>query len=59
MLATQVEYRGKGIATKLVDKAIGAMDERKAEEVCASQMRGIQSCPSLLKIFFSFLFVVV
>ena len=34
MLAVREEYRGKGIATKLVRMAIDAMIARDAEEVC-------------------------
>lgn len=34
MLAVKEEYRGKGIATKLVRMAIDAMIERDADEVC-------------------------
>ena len=33
MLAVKKEYRGKGIATKLVKKAIDIMIERDADEV--------------------------
>ena len=33
MLAVREEYRGQGIATKLVRQAIDAMIERDAEEV--------------------------
>lgn len=38
MLAVKEEYRGKGIATKLVRMAIDAMVEREADEVCSSPM---------------------
>lgn len=34
MLAVREEYRGQGIATKLVRMAIDAMTERDADEVC-------------------------
>ena len=34
MLAVREEYRGRGIATKLVRMAIDAMIERDADEVC-------------------------
>jgi len=34
MLAVKEEYRGKGVATKLVRMAIDAMIERDADEVC-------------------------
>jgi GNAT superfamily N-acetyltransferase len=34
MLAVREEYRGRGIATKLVRMAIDAMIERNADEVC-------------------------
>lgn len=34
MLAVREEYRGKGIATRLVRMAIDAMIERDADEVC-------------------------
>ncbi|RMZ76567.1 hypothetical protein DV737_g4779, partial [Chaetothyriales sp. CBS 132003] len=33
MLATRQEYRGRGIATTLVSKAIGLMSEREADEI--------------------------
>lgn len=36
MLAVREEYRGRGIATKLVRMAIDAMIERNADEVCVS-----------------------
>lgn len=36
MLAVREEYRGKGIATKLVCMAIDAMIARDADEVCYS-----------------------
>lgn len=36
MLAVVEEYRGKGIATKLVKMAIEAMKARDADEVCTS-----------------------
>ena len=35
MLAVREEYRGKGIATRLVRMSIDAMIERDADEVCA------------------------
>jgi ribosomal protein S18 acetylase RimI-like enzyme len=35
MLAVRVEWRGRGIATKLVRRALDAMIERDAEEVCS------------------------
>lgn len=34
MLAVREEYRGKGIATRLVRMSIDAMIEREADEVC-------------------------
>lgn len=34
MLATVEQFRGRGIATKLVCMAIDAMKEREADEVC-------------------------
>lgn len=34
MLAVKEDYRGHGIATKLVCMAIDAMAERNADEVC-------------------------
>lgn len=34
MLAVQKEFRGHGIATKLVEKAISRMIEDGADEVC-------------------------
>lgn len=34
MLAVREEYRGKGIATKLVKRAIDAMIAGNADEVC-------------------------
>ena len=36
MLAVREEYRGRGIATKLVRMAIDAMIERDADEVCSA-----------------------
>lgn len=36
MLAVREEYRGKGIATRLVRMAIDMMTERDADEVCSS-----------------------
>jgi peptide alpha-N-acetyltransferase len=42
MLAVREEFRGQGIATKLVRMAIDAMIERDADEVC------IHLCPSAL-----------
>lgn len=38
MLAVREEYRGRGIATKLVRMAIDAMIERNADEVCSCPM---------------------
>ena len=35
MLATRAEYRGRGIATKLVRMAIDKMVEKDADEVCS------------------------
>ena len=39
MLAVRGEYRGRGIATKLVRMAIDAMIERDADEVCCFSAR--------------------
>lgn len=39
MLAVREEYRGRGIATKLVRMAIDAMIERDADEVCCFSAR--------------------
>lgn len=36
MLAVREEYRGKGVATKLVRMAVDVMIERDADEVLAS-----------------------
>ena len=36
MLAVKEEYRGKGVATKLVRMAVDVMIERDADEVLAS-----------------------
>jgi ribosomal protein S18 acetylase RimI-like enzyme len=38
MLAVQEEYRGKGVATKLVRMAIDAMEKRGADEVCIDSL---------------------
>lgn len=38
MLAVREEYRGRGIATKLVRMAIDAMIERDADEVWSSKL---------------------
>ena len=35
MLATREEYRGRGIASKLVRMAVEKMIEKDADEVCA------------------------
>lgn len=49
MLAVREEYRGKGIATKLVRMAIDIMIEREADEVgililfIAPLLRGLRS----------------
>lgn len=40
MLAVREEYRGQGIATKLVRMAIDAMIERDADEVCVHRGDG-------------------
>jgi ribosomal protein S18 acetylase RimI-like enzyme len=39
MLAVREEYRGRGIATKLVRMAIDAMIERNADEVCVQRVK--------------------
>jgi peptide alpha-N-acetyltransferase len=46
MLAVREEYRGRGIATKLVRMAIDAMIERDADEVCTYLFRyiSLRSC---------------
>lgn len=38
MLAVRKEFRGQGIATKLVRMAIDAMTERDADEVCIPEI---------------------
>lgn len=45
MLAVREEYRGQGIATKLVRMAIDAMIERDADEVWTVSRGGCQPCP--------------
>jgi ribosomal protein S18 acetylase RimI-like enzyme len=35
MLAVREEYRGRGVATKLVRMAVDVMVERDADEVCS------------------------
>lgn len=38
MLATREEYRGRGIASKLVRMAVEKMIEKDADEVCISEI---------------------
>lgn len=47
MLAVREEFRGQGIATKLVRMAIDAMIERDADEVCVLPMESGQRCANL------------
>ena len=44
MLAVKEEYRGKGIATELVQKTLDVMIERDADEVLRSQTLRESSC---------------
>jgi peptide alpha-N-acetyltransferase len=50
MLAVREEYRGRGIATKLVRMAIDAMIERNADEVCLWFHGGLSQCCLLTRV---------
>lgn len=52
MLAVREEYRGRGIATKLVRMAIDAMIERDADEVCCFSVRKRLEAISFAHCFF-------